>query len=269
MTERLVTCGIAVLAAMIFFLPIPPVHAQISANHWNGGAVIIGPSTTDCDSGALGGLRWSSANLTFEMCDGSEWKKLIASTGNGAPPQPDPNVGYFVLSASTHDGNFGGLAGANTLCLDEVTNNDWAGKSDAQSRGLLIGAKVKAWLCARTTCNDLNASQTYRFSVAGDDTMGDATITVGTDSRTHNNIQNWSGSNYFGSATYWTGRDTGTATTFGNWLDSNYSTCQNWGVTGSNSAHSGNSVSAGTSRWYINMSTSCGNSLNFICIVNP
>lgn len=46
-----------------------------------GGEAIIGPTTgLACDTGRTGGLRWSSANSTFEMCDGTSWRLLAAAS---------------------------------------------------------------------------------------------------------------------------------------------------------------------------------------------
>lgn len=54
-----------------------------------GGEAIIGPTTgLPCDADRTGGLRWSSANSTVEMCDGTSWQKIAASTCDFAPAFP-------------------------------------------------------------------------------------------------------------------------------------------------------------------------------------
>lgn len=61
--------------------PAAPLHV--------GGEAIIGTTTgLACNSTRAGGLRWSSANSTFEMCDGTSWQKIAASTCDNAPAFP-------------------------------------------------------------------------------------------------------------------------------------------------------------------------------------
>jgi hypothetical protein len=49
--------------------------AQISFNAGgvNGGAVVVGASTTTCNASAQGGLRWSATNSCIEICNGTLW----------------------------------------------------------------------------------------------------------------------------------------------------------------------------------------------------
>lgn len=54
-----------------------------------GGEVIISETTgLPCDVDRTGGLRWSSANNTVEMCDGVNWQRIAASTCDSAPAFP-------------------------------------------------------------------------------------------------------------------------------------------------------------------------------------
>jgi hypothetical protein len=46
-----------------------------------GGEAIIGASTgLPCDADREGGLRWNATDKTVEMCDGSTWRKIAATT---------------------------------------------------------------------------------------------------------------------------------------------------------------------------------------------
>jgi len=59
------------------------------------GEAIIGPTTgLACDADRKGGLRWSDAESTIEMCDGTDWKKVAAATCDNAPA-------FFPFTAQT------------------------------------------------------------------------------------------------------------------------------------------------------------------------
>lgn len=61
--------------------PAAPLHVN--------GEVIVGATTgITCGATITGGLRWSSANGTIEMCDGASWQKIAASTCDNAPAFP-------------------------------------------------------------------------------------------------------------------------------------------------------------------------------------
>jgi hypothetical protein len=62
-----------------------PVGAQISSNFGgaNGGAVIIGESTSICDGSIEGALRYESVSQNIEYCDGSNWIAWGALTQAG------------------------------------------------------------------------------------------------------------------------------------------------------------------------------------------
>ena len=49
-----------------------------------GGEAIIGATGLVCDADREGGLRWDSANKTFEMCNGTTWKSIVASSNLAA-----------------------------------------------------------------------------------------------------------------------------------------------------------------------------------------
>jgi len=71
--------------------------------HVNGEAIIGATTGIACGSTIAGGLRWSSAASTFEMCDGSSWKLLVATGGTGTVSSPPAGTGYFVITNGTYD----------------------------------------------------------------------------------------------------------------------------------------------------------------------
>lgn len=220
--------SLAVCAMALFALPGNAL-AKISANH-KAGAVIVGPTTTSCDSSIEGALRWSSVEKTHEMCDGDTWRKIIATSDSGVPSTPPATAGYFVLTVGSWDGDLktagggtSGFDGANKLCLSDLTNNDWNGKDDAQARGILNLDNIRAFLCygdnnttsgsAPFICQNPLANTMYYFAVSGDATKGGAFFTADGEGRGPENSQNWSGVNYFASdAEIWTGRPHNSAT---------------------------------------------------------
>jgi hypothetical protein len=65
-----------VFAVILILLLISPIaHAQISSNFGgaNGGAVIIGESSTTCDGSIEGAIRYESISKKIEYCDGLGW----------------------------------------------------------------------------------------------------------------------------------------------------------------------------------------------------
>ncbi len=75
------------LFLLMFLLPTQT-YAQISADHWNGGAVRVGPSTTICDGNAKGALRYDSTQNVLKFCDGGNWRTMGA-TISGSDSTPD------------------------------------------------------------------------------------------------------------------------------------------------------------------------------------
>lgn len=224
-----------------------------------------------CGASTAGNMRYNSQTTFMEFCDGSSWN-TIPKVQSATPPTTPVGSGYFVLTYTTWTGNLGGIAGANTKCLTELstTYTNWAGYSDASSRGLLTSTKVKAFLCDGGSCNNLTPLATYYFAAANQPGIGGASFTADGLGLGPNDNAIWSAANRFnGSTLYWTGRgNSGTSTT---WPNANYSNnyCTNWadaaaGVTG----RSGSSSATDASR-YQQVSMACNNSLPLICIVNP
>ena len=259
------------LPLLLLLLTPQTVVAQRSADHFLGGAVILGETASACNASQKQALRWSSASNTIEMCDGnSTWRQIIATTGSDMPAAPSRDIGYFVLSHNTTTGNIGGIQSADSFCLNELTTYDWRGKADAQSRGLLNSTNVKAWLCGGSSCQNLNAWQIYQFAVANDPDKGGATISVENDSLTHNNTQNWSAHNYWGAASFFTGRESGgTDVAFSSTA---YMPCQGWTYDGpltSVYGAVGSTFFSDTRRWRHMNSGTCPNRYRLACMVHP
>lgn len=253
----------------LFIFPAPA-PAEVSADFSRDGAVRLGTSTTPCDAAATGALRWSSVSHTIEMCDGStEWRKIVGNITVPAISAPNPDKGFFVLSALNYQSDLGDLAGADATCLSDLSDHDWNGKAEAVSRGLLNSTKVRAWLCVNSGCQDLIPEEEYQFAVSDAPGKGGATIRVGSDGLTHNNTQNWSGHNYWGVGNYFTGRDEGTATVFGGPI---YNSCRGWtyaGDSGSDYGAQGDSNHTNKNRWHTTTYGTCNQPLKLICIVDP
>ncbi len=83
------------LLSVIFlfsFLPLAGMataHAQISADHWLGGAIRVGPSTTPCEPGSKGAIRYDDDQSVIKFCDGTSWR-TVGSTVLGGDNTPDP-----------------------------------------------------------------------------------------------------------------------------------------------------------------------------------
>lgn len=263
------------LTIILFFFSMADAYAQ--AEFWNGGAIRVGTSTTVCDAAAEGAIRYSSSNTTVELCDGTTWGSLSKV---GAPEAtPPPGSGYLVLTESTWDGNLGGNAGADSKCLTELTTKtNWRGYSTAQTNGLLIAAKVRAFICTTTSsagCANPKPSTTYVFATVGDPLAGGAMLTTDASSYGPGDSSNWAAVNYFGTNTkYWFGRahNSGQSETLwslsgGNGAGGCVGFTNNVNVDGA-AARSGYT---GAARYYSSSSnrTECATALRLICMVDP
>ncbi len=191
-------------------------------------------------------------------------------------------VGYFVLSSATYNGNLGGLAGANALCLTDLTNNNWNGKASA---GTLSADRVKAFLCEDmlgANCQTPAPNTQYFFARSGSLTSGGSSFS--TTANTYvgygpYDSSDWSLPGFFdGTYSYWTGRRYVSGASASNYWRENedestgVTTCNNWtdltaAVTG-RSAYASPGVTT-TLRWNNSSSLACNNSLKLICMVTP
>ncbi len=221
--------------------------------------------------------RWYSITAT---CDTQRHLVCVVhpSGDEVTPPPPDPidnGPGYFVLTKNQYNGNLGGVAGANAICLSEMTNNNWRGRDNVT----LNSSTVRAFLCATyTNCQNPLPNQRYYFAVAGNATAGGAWFDADSTGAGPGNAYNWSGSNYFaGAREYWTGpRKAGTNTLFDLDKSAQSYMCgsgvsQEW--TYSDSTHGaasgvGTANATGAARWRGSTFT-CDQLKNLICIVDP
>ena len=165
------------------------------------------------------------------------------------------------------NGNRGGLSGADATCLTDLTNNAWVGKASA---GALTGARVKAFLCDSTTCNNLQASTVYNFASTYASTAGGATFTTDGSGAGPGNSDNWNDSSHFGLPTLqqvWTGRGTNTASLWS--TSGSGSNCNDWSnSTGGQQGTAGRTDTTTGTRWS-NSTYGCNTNLFLICAVAP
>lgn len=222
-------------------------------------------------------IHYNSAYHTYQFCNGTNWmayqwgEAVFSQSGNN--PTIPVGSGYFVLTKGTYNGNLGDLSGASATCLTELTTNTgWFGYSTANSRGELISAKVKAFLCDSGGCNNLTASTTYFFANAGNSSAGGASFTTDGSGFGPNDNADWAAANYFGAAAdYWMTRVSTSSTQWSNttaWNSNNFA-CQNvWSLTGGQVGIIGNSSNTTSLRWSVGNVT-CNNYVHLICYVNP
>lgn len=251
-----------------------PVYAQVSFNAGgpNGGAIVVGKSTDVCVSSLEGALRYSSANGgVIELCNGSSWIRTAQVQGTTGPTAP-AGSGYFVLTQTTWNGNLGGLAGADTKCLTELatTYTTWRGYATASANGQLVAAKVKAFLCNQTSCNNLMPLTTYYFAYANSAVPGGASFTTNSSGYGPNDNASWAAANYFsGSYSYWSNRKATSGILWGEQDGSNsYDSCGSWWNSSGNDGVIGASGNTNGNR-FSSMATPCNVVSRLICYVNP
>lgn len=246
----------------------------------------VGQAYADCSnpSGPEGNVVYNKDFKVMQFCNGTQWISMAGtgSTGSTTPTTPifEAGAGYLVLSSADYTGSLGGRSGANALCLTDLTNNDWKGKSTASSAGILNASHVKAWLCD-ATCDNLSSSIPYYFARSGSTTAGGATITADSNGLIGYSGSNpygdppdgnqWSALNYFnGSYNYWTNRGTTynfAQTTPDQWNADYY--CQNWS-SGSASYVAPYGMSTATNNNRFRSGTAgCQASNRLICVVHP
>lgn len=221
-----------------------------------------------CDTTTLGAMRWNSERSNFEYCASTGWTNTITGNGESPPPTPTEEIGYFVLSSVPHDADFGGKYGADTFCLNDLQSNDWRGKADAVSRGLLTINNVTAFLASTTGYGNPMPITRYYFARSGSPASGGADFLTDWAGQGPGWPNTWAGYNYFdGSYDYWIGSRNYSDNYFGvNGCCNSY--CDNWTnnsagvVTGKGSA-----AEYGYNRY--RGSANCAQQLYLICIVNP
>lgn len=172
----------------------------------------------------------------------------------------------LVMTNTTWNGNLGGLAGANTKCLDEISasgnNYDFQGKP-----GTTIDATtVKAYLCDGVDCNTHEVSKTYYFATANNMAAGGASYTTNTNGQGPGNGTNWSGLTRFNlSLSYWSGRDTGSASLWSNLPDPDH--CLGWtSSVASDLGKVGDTTQTDQLRWS-STTNACSSTRRLLCII--
>jgi hypothetical protein len=221
----------------------------------------VGTTAQEPGSPAAGMMRYNSTISNVEYYNGSAW---IPFRPSGGPP----GSGYFVITKTTYDGNRGGLAGANASCLTELTTNTgWWGYANANAAGILVAAKVKAFLCDGTTCN----TPTYYFANANDSSAGGGSFTTDASGFGPNDSLAWGNGDHFGgmitgnTSRYWTGRLGVSNTAWDG--SSSASNCTAWTSTGASGEY-GVFTATANARWR-STTQACGLLANLICFVNP
>lgn len=170
---------------------------------------------------------------------------------------------YFVLSASTTNGSFGGLSGINSTCLTDLRTQSWNGKGSAA----LTTSTVQAWMCDGSSCQNLANNTEYFFAKMGATLPEPASFTTNSSGKGPGDDTSWHTSNYFAASSqyYWTGRATGSSTSWSNSSHSNH--CLGWtNSSGSNTGRAGYSNNSGTNRWG-RINYPCDDNLKYVCLV--
>lgn len=182
--------------------------------------------------------------------------------------------GYFVLSNGTYNGNMGGISGANSLCLNDLSNNNWKGKAEAQARGLLTASKVFAFQCTSTNCISLTPLKSYAFAVSGNPAVGGAKMTADSSGLAPHNNDYWNSVDHFGGNFSYRGRLSASGLPAEYWSNTPPSldtTCNNWtSIDNEDEAWVGYSHydNAGA-RWSDDSDFPCSTPIRMICIVQP
>ncbi|HEX4926286.1 MAG TPA: hypothetical protein VFV50_19485 [Bdellovibrionales bacterium] len=194
-----------------------------------------------------------------------ESRAQFASPGNWSSKR-----GYFIQSSAGTTGNFGGLNGANSYCHTQVTGQVWKGKSEA---GTLTPARVRAFLCDSSTCQNPLPNTIYIFASAGDSTKGGALFKTDGSGSGPQDAAVWSAATHFGYAGgHWTGpRNVGTATHWGTTsTGAANNSCLGWASgTGGDRGFQGDPTMSNSARWVTGANAGCNTSYYVICIVDP
>ncbi len=240
-------------------------------------AACTGP---DAEEGAI---FYNADAHVLQYCAGV-WVPIGAGTGGLV--SGGHGSGYFVITSEAYTGNLvteatnralgpsDGYDAANKLCLNDLTNNDWMGKADAQARGLLTTTNVKAFLTYAG--NHALPDTTYFFAVSGDDTKGGASFTTDGNGYGPNDSANWSNATRFaGNKIYFMARASKGSTNWDNSVPSGGgcgNSCSGYTTASSGCgnyyAH-GSANNIGNDRWSHVFISDCAVPNFLICMVQP
>ncbi len=218
-------------------------------------------------SAEAGEIVYNTDYNVLQYCDGTNWKAAgVCSTPDGIPS----GVGFFVLTESKYDGNLGDIAGADALCLTEMQNKNWKGKSVAT----VNSTTVKAFLCDHGSCNLGTPNATYYYAIAGDTSTGGASFTTNASGYGIVGSDSWATPQHFGGYySYWVGGRDRVAQPGTQWEDDNYSSniecSQQWdSASNTNVGGIGTSGSHDNKRW-LATNAPCNIPQRLICFVHP
>ncbi len=233
--------------------------------------------------GEEGAIFYNAGAQVLQYCAGV-WIPIGAGTGGLVTG--GLGSGYFAITSEAYPGDLvteatnralgpsDGYDAANKLCLNDLTNNDWMGKADAQARGLLTTTNVKAFLTYAG--NHALPDTTYFFAVSGDDTKGGASFTTDGNGYGPNDSANWSNATRFaGNKIYFMGRASNGSTSWNNSTPSGSgltNTCDGYRSASSSlgdyNAY-GNANTTDGNRWRDNAISNCSVPNYLVCIVHP
>lgn len=229
-------------------------------------AVSVGLSISSANAacntpvGVAGDVIYNKSQGVLQYCNNTNWIAAGAQT-------PQITQGYFVLASGTYTGNLSGLAGADTICLNDLNTNDWMGKSSA---GPLTAGRVKAFLCDGTTCNNLAPSTQYYFARSNVPTTGGDSFTTDATGRGPGDTNSWSGATRLGIiANLWMNRhENGTASYWENEPETYGNHCTGWTVSSGVNGEYGSTSQSDNRRWS-SSSQSCATANRLVCVVQP
>ncbi|MEH6575670.1 MAG: hypothetical protein V7731_01205 [Amphritea sp.] len=233
--------------------------AQETSGSFKGGSVAVGYDNRACSASLAGNIRYDSSSTCTEYCNGTAW--TCPSGGGGGSSTP----GYLVQTATTWDGNLGGLSGADAKCLTELKDTyGWKGKSDA---GTLTEARVKAFLCDGSTCNNAQADTYYITAWANNTANGGLVILTDSNGRGPGLENEWQEDNFDNLADYWTARGGSNAELWDNTPAGLH--CSNW----SSNSIALEGTTGGASRLdfqkWNDGEVTCDFSMSLLCIIAP
>jgi len=229
-----------------------------------------------CTASLAGVERWNSTTKVLENCNGREWTSPILSVASGTTPSTYAASGFFVMTSATYDGNLGGYDGAHAKCYADLVANDWMGKADASSRGLLTAEKVRSFICIGHKCESPRPYAAYYYARSGNPAIGGEVLINDVYGNGPNDVFNWSTSTRFGiSTSYWAYRRlSNMANNRWGWgtsiaAQSSEDSCNGWTSNASNRTSRVGATNFTDSRRFDNGTMSCNTMLPLICLVHP
>lgn len=184
------------LAIFFFIIFTAGAQAQISADHWQGGAVRVGPSSTECDTNAAGAIRFDSGAYVLKYCDGTAWR-TVGATVAGADNTPDAFSFTDLTGQSLSTMIFSNIITIAGIDPDQTVSVTGAGTPQ-------ISVNNSAWVTAAS----ISAGDELQVRLVSSDTtstMRSAVVTVGSVSDTWD-VTTRAGQTYvFATSTSYTG----------------------------------------------------------------